>query len=69
MMVDYSEASLLPDREMAKLLTIEAGLAAIPLSPFYQGDRVQSGLLRLCFAKEEATLREASRRLKVWAGR
>lgn len=69
MMVDYSEASLLPDREMAKMLTIEAGLAAIPLSPFYQGDRVQSGLLRLCFAKEEATLREASRRLKVWAGR
>jgi len=69
MMVDYSETSSLPDREMAELLTIEAGVATIPLSPFYQGNQVQSGLLRLCFAKEEGTLREASRRLRVWAGR
>jgi len=69
MMVDYSETSSLPDRKMAELLTIEAGVATIPLSPFYQGNQVQSRLLRLCFAKEEGTLREASRRLRVWAGR
>jgi len=35
-LVDYSAISDLPDHEFVKWLTIEKGVAAIPLSPFYE---------------------------------
>ena len=41
----------------------EAGVAAIPLSPFYDKDPVRH-VVRLCFAKQEATLTEGLRRLE-----
>lgn len=62
-LADYGALADEPDRDYAKKLTIEAGVATIPLSPFYQkgsNDRI----LRFCFAKEEKTLREAADRLK-----
>ena len=62
-LADYGALADEPDREYAKKLTIEAGVATIPLSPFYQkgsNDRI----LRFCFAKEEKTLQEAADRLK-----
>jgi aspartate/methionine/tyrosine aminotransferase len=40
----------------------EAGVAAIPLSAFYEADPVR-GAIRLCFAKRGQTLEEAARRL------
>jgi aspartate/methionine/tyrosine aminotransferase len=40
----------------------EAGVAAIPPSVFYR-DGPERGYLRLCFAKEDATLDEAIERL------
>jgi methionine aminotransferase len=67
MLVDYSEVSDLGDRELAHLLTREAGVATVPLSPFYGSAPVGLRMLRLCFAKEDSTLAEAGHRLTSWA--
>lgn len=56
---DYSEVSDMADTEYAKYLTIEHGVAAIPLSVFY-GDKRDNKVLRFCFAKNEATLDAAA---------
>lgn len=61
-LADYSEVSDLNDLAFAKQLTIEAGVATIPLSPFYR-DGSDDRILRFCFAKKEETLREAAKRL------
>ena len=44
----------------------EAGVATIPLSVFYR-EPPPMRLLRLCFAKRDATLVEGARRLADWA--
>ncbi|HEY0332325.1 MAG TPA: pyridoxal phosphate-dependent aminotransferase [Stenotrophomonas sp.] len=63
-LVDYSAISDLPDTEFVKWLTIEKGVAAIPLSPFYETPPAGQRLARLCFAKNEATLDAAIERLR-----
>lgn len=63
-LVDYSAISDLPDHEFVKWLTIEKGVAAVPLSPFYQRAPSQQRLIRLCFAKNQATLDAAIERLR-----
>ena len=63
-LVDYSAVSDLPDTEFVRWLTIEHGVTAIPLSPFYQNAPAGQRLARLCFAKNEATLDAAIERLK-----
>jgi methionine aminotransferase len=63
-LVDYSAISDLPDHEFVKWLTIEKGVAAIPLSPFYETPPAGQRIVRLCFAKNEATLDAAIERLK-----
>jgi aspartate/methionine/tyrosine aminotransferase len=40
----------------------EAGVAAIPVSAFYEEDPVTT-VIRLCFSKRDATLDEGARRL------
>ena len=58
----YGEINDMTDIDFAKFLTREIGVAAIPLSPFYEkpvGDKV----VRLCFAKKESTLDAAAKRL------
>jgi N-succinyldiaminopimelate aminotransferase len=50
------------DDAVADRLIREAGVAAIPVSAFYRDDP-EKGYLRLCFAKEDATLDEAIGRL------
>ncbi len=60
---DYSAISDLPDREFAQWLTIEHGVATIPLSPFYSGE-YSGKLLRFCFAKRGETLQQAVNNLK-----
>ena len=62
-LADYSEASMLDDMSFAKQLTIEGGVATIPLSPFYK-DSSDEKIVRFCFAKKESTLVEAAQRLK-----
>ncbi|WP_241488495.1 aminotransferase [Sphingomonas sanguinis] len=54
------------DTALSDRLIAEAGVAAIPLSPFYMSSRVPSGLLRLCFAKADHVLDEAVERLGKW---
>ncbi|MGQ3053985.1 MAG: methionine aminotransferase [Roseateles sp.] len=66
--VDYSAVSDLPELEFAKWLTTEIGVAAIPLSVFYQQPQERRHV-RFCFAKRNETLAEAASRLKDLAGR
>lgn len=61
-LVDYSAISDLPDNQFVLWLLEHAGVAAIPLSPFYENGN-QTGCVRLCFAKAEDTLDKALERL------
>ncbi|WP_394193231.1 methionine aminotransferase [Pseudoalteromonas atlantica] len=59
LLLDYSDVSDLNDVEFCHWLVEQAGVAAIPLSVFYEkpsNDKV----IRLCFAKNEATLIQAA---------
>jgi methionine aminotransferase len=60
--VDYSAISALNEADFCRWLINEAGVAAIPMSAFYQDGR-SSGVVRFCFAKCESTLTEALERL------
>jgi methionine aminotransferase len=62
-LVDYSAVSDLPDLEFARWLTQAHGVTGIPLSPFYANPPAGQRLLRLCFAKNEATVYAAVERL------
>ncbi len=64
-LVDYSAVSDLPDLEFCRWLTVEHGVATIPLSPFYAKPPQGQRLARLCFAKSEATLDAAIGRLRT----
>lgn len=59
-LLDYSAINKeMTDVEMARWLTTEKGVAAIPISVFYV-DNHDNRLLRFCFAKQEETLRKAA---------
>ena len=60
--VDYSAISSLPEADFCRWLTTEIGVAAIPLSAFYDDGRNQ-GLARFCYAKKDETLNAALGRL------
>ena len=62
LLADYSAISDLDDVAFCQWLTREAGVAAIPLSVFC-ADAFPHKLIRLCFAKQEATLDAAAERL------
>jgi len=62
LLMDYSAISDLHDVEFCQWLTREVGVAAIPLSVFCAGPFPHK-LIRLCFAKQEATLDAAAERL------
>ncbi|WP_394780355.1 pyridoxal phosphate-dependent aminotransferase [Undibacterium sp.] len=61
--VDYTAISDLPELEFAQWLTAEVGVAAIPVSAFYNQPK-ESGVVRFCFAKQDATLQKAIERLQ-----
>ena len=61
-LVDYSAVSELNEADFCQWLTREVGVAAIPLSVFYEGG-FEQGLARLCFAKQDTTLNSALERL------
>ena len=63
-LVDYSAVSDLDDAAFCRWLTVERGVAAIPLSPFYETPPPGQRLARLCFAKNQATLDAAIARLQ-----
>ncbi|WP_243050871.1 pyridoxal phosphate-dependent aminotransferase [Dyella sp. RRB7] len=61
-LVDYSAVSDKDDVAFSEWLVKEAGVAAIPLTPFYD-QAPGTHLLRLCFAKSDATMEAAAERL------
>ncbi|WP_407351323.1 pyridoxal phosphate-dependent aminotransferase [Luteimonas sp. R10] len=63
-LVDYSAVSDLDDAAFCRWLTSEKGVAAIPLSPFYETPPPGQRLARLCFAKDTPTLDAAIERLR-----
>ena len=60
--VDYSAVSELSEVDFCRWLTTEIGVAAIPLSVFYDAG-FEHRIARLCFAKRDETLRLALDRL------
>ena len=60
--VDYAAVSDLKEEDFCRWLTAEVGVAAIPLSAFYQGGFEQR-FARFCFAKKDETLNLALERL------
>jgi methionine aminotransferase len=63
-LADYSALSREPEPEFAQTMITRFGVAVIPVSVFY--DRpVDRTVVRFCFAKTDATLREALRRIRA----
>lgn len=60
--VSYAAISNENDVDFCKRLIVEHGVAAIPISTFY-ADGKDLKLIRFCFAKDNATLEEAAKRL------
>lgn len=60
--LDYSEISDLSEMDFCRYLTQEVGVAAIPLSVFYQRPQ-ENKLVRFCFAKSDETLHQACEKL------
>jgi methionine transaminase len=61
-LLDFSAISRQGDVEFADTLLRAAGVASIPVSPFY-AQPPQLSVLRFCFAKNDSTLEEAAARL------
>lgn len=57
--LDYSKITQEYDVDFAKRLTIESGLASIPLSVFNENN-LDNKVLRFCFAKKDDTLKRAA---------
>lgn len=64
-LVDYSAVSDMNDVDFCRWLTIEKGVTAIPLSPFYANPSPDQRLIRMCFAKSDETLAAAIERLQT----
>ncbi|MBT0728385.1 pyridoxal phosphate-dependent aminotransferase [Rosenbergiella australiborealis] len=62
LLLDYSAISTMNDVDFCIYLTEKIGVAAIPLSVFCK-ETFPHHLIRVCFAKEEATLRAAAEKL------
>jgi methionine aminotransferase len=59
-LLGYEKISNERDVDVAQRLVRDAGVAAIPLSPFTSGGVQPDTVLRFCFAKEDATLLRAA---------
>ncbi len=59
-LLDYTEITEMNDVEFAKKLTIENGIASIPISVFYPNKK-DNKVLRFCFAKEDDLLIKAGK--------
>lgn len=57
--VDYSDISNLGDMDFVSWMTREKGVAAIPLSAFYEQPPA-SRIIRFCFCKDNSTLEQAA---------
>ena len=64
-LVDYSAISDLGDDDFARWLCTTHGVASIPLAPFCAAPPAGRRIVRLCFAKRDATLDAAIARLET----
>jgi aspartate/methionine/tyrosine aminotransferase len=55
------------DADLCKRMTVEAGVAAVPMSAFYDADGPRH-FVRFCFSKRDEVLDEAVARLAAWLG-
>jgi methionine aminotransferase len=69
-LADYSAVSDASEEDFAQRLVSEARVAAIPVGVFYElSDRpADARVVRFCFAKRDATLREGLARLTAFLG-
>ena len=67
-LLDFTGFAPPDDLSFAERLLTEAGVATIPLSPFYAAPPAMP-VVRLCIAKKDSTLDEAARRLNEFAAR
>ena len=67
-LLDFSALSGEDDMVFADRLLREAGVATIPLAPFYQHPPKLT-VVRFCFAKRDETLRQGAERLRQWCKR
>lgn len=65
-LADYGALTDEPDEQFAQRLVVEAGVASVPISVFYERTErpVDQHIVRFCFAKKDETLDEAVRRLR-----
>src|SRR5690606_19775685 len=64
-LVDYSAISDKDDFGFCEWLVAQAGVAAIPISAFYESPPPGMRLVRFCFAKSDDILRSAAQRLSA----
>ena len=64
-LADYSRISDQDDLAFCRWLTVEKGVTAIPLSPFYADPPPGLRLVRFCFAKSDTTQQAAAERLRA----
>jgi methionine aminotransferase len=63
-LAEYGHLSDLGDQALAHRLTVDGGIATIPVSAFH-ADGEDRKVLRFCFAKRRETLEEGARRLRL----
>ena len=61
-MMSYASISTEPDTEFARRMTMEHGVASIPVSVFYHRPQ-DHHVIRFCFAKKDETLERAAEKL------
>ena len=66
--MDFSALSEEDDMSFADTLLRQAGVATIPLAPFYEHPPKLT-VVRFCFAKRDETLRQGAERLRRWCQR
>jgi methionine aminotransferase len=67
-LMDFSALSEEDDMSFADTLLRQAGVATIPLAPFYEHPPKLT-VVRFCFAKRDETLRQGAERLRRWCQR
>jgi kynurenine--oxoglutarate transaminase/cysteine-S-conjugate beta-lyase/glutamine--phenylpyruvate transaminase len=60
-----------PDVKVCKWMTEHVGVTPLPCSPFFlpESRHLADGMVRFCFAKDDATLDLAAERLLEWAAK
>jgi len=51
------------DEEFCRMITTEAGVAALPVSAFYASEGAKTNFVRFCFCKREDVLQQAISKL------